>query len=147
MDERASHAERNRQLLGFLRYTHTVDDAVAAGASDAPQLSERSPTGLIDAIADLGFEPRDITGADALRLGDRTIELCACPHAAAVEAPGGELVCAYHRGMVEALARESGAAVAGVDVVPPSVGRCQVHLTDLPLDDAAADASDERTTR
>jgi len=52
------------------------------------------------AMAGLGFAPEEVTGAAARRAGDMDLRLRACPFKEAVMAPGGDLICALHRGLV-----------------------------------------------
>jgi predicted ArsR family transcriptional regulator len=62
---------------------------------------------VADALARLGFAPREVTGDGDRRAGTSRLSLGNCPFRDAVARPGGHLVCALHRGLVEGVARRA----------------------------------------
>ncbi len=57
-------------------------------------------TTLDNTLSSLGFAPVDVTSASERNAGGRTIELRACPYLDLVGQPPGQLICAFHRGLV-----------------------------------------------
>jgi predicted ArsR family transcriptional regulator len=73
-------------------------------------------------FATLGFTPRTVPGRPGV------LELGRCPLAHLVSEPGGELVCALHRGLTRGMARRAGLPGADLEIVPLDRARCRVTL-------------------
>jgi predicted ArsR family transcriptional regulator len=82
-------------------------------------------TALLDLLADLGFAPRETTSAAAARRGGLRVVLGRCPFGDAVEATGGRLVCALHRGISRGLVELTPTGRLTVfEVRPPRTAGC-----------------------
>lgn len=102
-----------------------------AGGSDAAQVEalafETGPVRpLEDMLAGLGFSPADVSSAAQAAAGRRIIELRACPYLDLVAEPRGELICAFHRGLVRRDA-PPGAELEEFHVAPAGP-RCRIVL-------------------
>ena len=84
---------------------------------------------LEDTLGSLGFSPTDVTSAAERDAGRRTIELRACPYLDLVDEPHGDLICAFHRGLVK---RDlpAGASLEEFRIAPRGP-RCRIVLAGL----------------
>ena len=113
------------------------DDAVLAGPPVWVQALGRvhghelagggiDAAGLAAHLAAMGFAPVDETPAAAARDGAVALRLGRCPFRDAVEARGGGLVCALHRGLTAGLVESSGGELVEFEVVDPVHAGCRV---------------------
>lgn len=107
-----------QQLLARLLVAMVVeagiddDRAHAFGAAHGPEVvSGVARTQLLGSLARLGFAPHETTSVKDAATGVLEIRLEHCPFADAVLAPGGTIVCAMHRGLLDGAAAASGTAV------------------------------------
>lgn len=126
--EAAGHAELVRMLMGLVnRMGLGPDDMEAFGVGQAHVVCR--PGGgideLTDAFARLGFAPRRVPGP-----APNDIVLDHCPFAAGVEAPGGSLICALHRGLAIGAARISASGARVLELVEenPRTAGCLLRL-------------------
>ena len=85
------------------------------------------PRALEESLGSLGFAPADVSSASQAAAGYKTIELRACPYLDLVAEPRGELICAFHRGLVQRDA--PGGAVLEEFHVAPRGPRCRIVLS------------------
>jgi predicted ArsR family transcriptional regulator len=133
------HRELVRLLLELVRRAGTDEDQVEAfGWEHGRRLvdGDAPPEALATAFAGLGFAPEEVTAEAARRAGEMDLRLRACPFKEAVLAPGGELICALHRGLVRgALERvDAGAELATFEPKDPVTAGCRVLITGLARD-------------
>jgi predicted ArsR family transcriptional regulator len=98
----AGHRELVRLLLRLVRRAGASEaDVEEAGREEGRLLGEAGggASEVVRAFARLGFAPEEVTDAAARRRGEMDLRLRHCPFKEAVLAPGGELVCALHRGL------------------------------------------------
>ena len=84
--------------------SHVLLKAVAGvDASEIERFALQTghPRVLEDTLGGLGFAPADISSAAQAAPGHKIIELRACPYLDLVAEPRGELICAFHRGLVQ----------------------------------------------
>ena len=85
------------------------------------------PRALEETLGSLGFAPADVSSAAQAAAGYKTIELRACPYLDLVADPRGELICAFHRGLVQRDA-PAGAVLEEFHVAPRGP-RCRIVLS------------------
>jgi predicted ArsR family transcriptional regulator len=85
------------------------------------------PRALEGTLGSLGFAPADVSSASQAAAGYKAIELRACPYLDLVAEPRGELICAFHRGLVQRDA-PVGAVLEEFHVVPTGP-RCRIVLS------------------
>jgi predicted ArsR family transcriptional regulator len=125
-EDKTGHADRLLSRL-FLQALGDVD------ASEAEQIALNSKpprsraASLDDTLSSLGFAPVDISSASQRAAGNRTIELRACPYLELVAQPHGQVICAFHRGLVR---RDMpvGAVLRDFQIAPRGP-RCRIVLT------------------
>ena len=127
--EASGHRELVRLLMGVVRQT-------GLGPDEMERFGERqgwavpSPGGgigeLRHAFERLGFAPRETPGQD---MPDLVLDNC--PFAAGVEAPGGELICALHRGLARGIVQRAAPDVTMTDLVveDPRHAGCRLRLS------------------
>jgi predicted ArsR family transcriptional regulator len=106
------------------------------GRRQAPALAASGDgrTALLDVLTALGFAPRETTPAGRSREGRLEVVLGRCPFADAVEAPGGGLVCALHRGISRGLVELTpGGRLTGFEARPPRTAGCRIAGEGLPI--------------
>lgn len=88
---------------------------------------------LIASLARLGFAPHETTSAKEAARGVLEVRLEHCPFADAVMAPGGTIVCALHRGLLEgpAHAPRSPVRISGFERHDPHEAGCTVRFEGL----------------
>jgi predicted ArsR family transcriptional regulator len=107
----------------------------AFGRRQAPALaaSRDGRTALLDVLTTMGFAPRETTDAGSARDGRLEVVLGRCPFGEAVEATGGRLVCALHRGISQGLLELTPSArLTAFEVRPPRVAGCRIAGEGLP---------------
>jgi predicted ArsR family transcriptional regulator len=125
-EDKTGHADR---MLSRLLLQALGD----VGATEAEQIAlnsepARSGEVSLDAtLSSLGFAPADISSRSQRAAGDRTIELRACPYLELVAQPHGQLICAFHRGLVRRDMPE-GAVLRDFQIAPRGP-RCRIVLT------------------
>lgn len=125
-DDTTGHADRMLSRL-LLRTLGDVD------ANEAERIALQSQparpgAALDDTRGSLGFAPVDITSASQRAAGGRTIELRACPYLELVAEPHGQVICAFHRGLVRR-DMPAGAALREFQVAPRGPRRRIVFAT------------------
>ena len=127
--EASGHRELVRLLMGVVRQT-------GLGPDEMERFGERqgwavpSPGAgigeLRHAFERLGFAPREAPGE-----GVPDLVLDNCPFAAGVEAPGGELICALHRGLARGIAQRAAPDVMVTELVieDPRQAGCRLRLS------------------
>ena len=127
--EASGHRELVRLLMGVVRQT-------GLGPDEMERFGERqgwavpSPGGgigeLRHAFERLGFAPRETSGQ-----GVPDLVLGNCPFAAGVEAPGGELICALHRGLARGIVLRAAPDVTVTELVveDPRRAGCRLRLS------------------
>ena len=130
------HRELVRLLLELVRRARLGEDDVEAfgweqGRRLVPEASR--PEALAASIAGLGFAPEEVTPEADRRAGRMDLRLRACPFKDAVQAEGGHLVCALHRGLVRgALERiDHDAELAVFEPKDPVTAGCRVLVEGL----------------
>ena len=131
------HRELVRLLLELVRRAGTDEEGVEVfGWEQGRRLlpEDSDPGALPAAFAGLGFAPEEVTPAAARERGEMDLRLRACPFQDAVLAPGGELICALHRGLVRGALERVGDEVelAGFEIKDPVRAGCRVHVKGLP---------------
>ena len=134
----AGHRELVRLLLELVRQAG-VDERLMEefgreqGASSVDVDPHEGIEALRAALAGLGFAPDEVTSAAGMRDGEMDLRLRSCPFKEAVLAPGGALVCALHRGLVDGtLARVApDARLAIFEPKDPVTAGCRVVVTGL----------------
>jgi hypothetical protein len=88
----------------------------------------------MSAFARAGFAPREISSAAEARAGVLDLRLEHCPFREAVLSPGGELVCALHRGLSGGMARMVSPSARVTEFTPkdPRPAGCRVRVEGLP---------------
>lgn len=86
------------------------------------------PDRVIEAMAGLGFSPRDRSSRQDAKDDAYRLSFQSCPFRDAVGAEGGRAVCAMHRGMLEGMADAIGADVDEFIPRDPIVAGCEVRL-------------------
>lgn len=124
----AGHRELVRMLMGLVsRMGLGPEDMESFGMGQAYQVCAQGGglPELRDALARLGFSPEAVPGPEP-----RDLVLHHCPFAAGVEAPGGELICALHRGLAKGIADVSGSGAEVVELVEedPRTAGCLLRL-------------------
>jgi predicted ArsR family transcriptional regulator len=104
----------------------------AVGRLDAGEIEHAAflaghPRALEETLASLGFAPANVSSASQAAAGYKAIELRACPYLDLVAEPRGELICAFHRGLVRRDA-PVGAALEEFHVAPKGP-RCRIVLS------------------
>jgi predicted ArsR family transcriptional regulator len=90
------------------------------------------PDRIIEAMAGLGFSPRDRSTRQDAKDDAYRFSFQSCPFRDAVTADGGRAVCAMHRGMLEGMASAVGADVDEFVPRDPIVAGCEVRVRALP---------------
>lgn len=146
--EAVGHRELVRLLLEMVR-TAGFDEGSARefgrerGAAlmdvDASEGAEAVGT----AMAGLGFAPDEVATAAERLAGRRDLRLRSCPFKEAVLAPGGEMICALHRGLVEGTLQRVApeARLADFHVEEPIRAGCRVLLEGAGPPDPPREAS------
>lgn len=82
------------------------------------------------AMAGMGFAPDEVTTAGRRSAGDIDLRLRSCPFKEAVLAPGGEMICALHRGLVDGTLRRVAPGTRLADFRPedPVTAGCRVLI-------------------
>jgi len=91
-------------------------------------VSGEFPHGVVDAMARLGFSPRDRSTREDVKDDAYRLSFQTCPFRDAVTAPGGEAVCTMHRGLVEGMTKALGGVVDQFDAREPIAAGCEVRL-------------------
>lgn len=99
-----------------------------ARARGAEMASGEFPHGIIDAMARLGFAPRDRSSRHDAREDAYRVSFQSCPFRDAVTADGGRAVCMLHRGLVEGMTEALGGRLDQFDARDPIVAGCEVRL-------------------
>jgi predicted ArsR family transcriptional regulator len=86
------------------------------------------PNGIIDAMASLGFSPRDRSSRQDAKDDAYRLSFQSCPFRDAVTVEGGRAVCAMHRGLIEGMASVTGGEVDEFVPRDPIVAGCEVRL-------------------
>lgn len=132
----AGHAELVRLLMGLVqRAGFGPDDVEAFGYEQGLVVGRRGAGAetILEAFARLGFAPEETTPAAERRAGRLDARLMSCPFRAAVEAPGGEVVCRLHRGVAAGLAERAGdAELVAFEIRDPREARCRLVVEGLP---------------
>jgi predicted ArsR family transcriptional regulator len=132
----AGHAELVRLLMGLVqRAGFGPDDVEAFGYEQGLGVGRRGAGAetILEAFARLGFAPQETTSAVERRAGRLDARLMSCPFRAAVEAPGGEVVCRLHRGIAAGLAERAGdAELVSFEIRDPREARCRIVVEGLP---------------
>jgi predicted ArsR family transcriptional regulator len=131
----AAHQELVRLLVGLLRDVG-ADEAQAERYGVGHGGAMADPGGrdaLMAAFARSGFAPREISSAADARAGTLELRLEHCPFREAVLSPGGELVCALHRGLATGMAGVASPGARLTDFVPkdPRPAGCRVRVEGL----------------
>jgi predicted ArsR family transcriptional regulator len=97
---------------------------------------------LIGSLARLGFAPHETTSVKDAARGVLEVRLDHCPFADAVLAPGGTIICALHRGLLEGAARTapSPVAITSFEVRDPHEAGCIVRVEGVEAIETAAPA-------
>ena len=90
------------------------------------------PDRVIEAMAALGFSPRDRSTRQDAKDDAYRLSFQSCPFRDAVNADGGRAVCAMHRGMLEGMASAVGAEVDEFVPRDPIAAGCEVRVRPLP---------------
>jgi len=132
----SGHRELVRLLMTLVRRAAMGPDEVEqVGREEGRLLGE--PHGgadeVVEVFAHLGFAPEEVTSGAGRRRGQMELRLRHCPFREAVLAPGGEVVCALHRGLsvglLERVAED--AALVGFEPRDPRQAGCRVSLRGL----------------
>lgn len=103
---------------------------------------------LLNQLTTMGFSPRETTGLRSSRSGHLDIVLGNCPFASAVEARGGQLVCALHRGLSRGLVEMTPSArLTAFEIRPPKRAGCRLAAEGLPLPPTVAASDPARPPR
>ena len=105
-------------------------DGVEAREIERFALQAGHPRALEETLGGLGFAPADISSAAQAAAGRKIIELRACPYLDLVAEPRGDLICAFHRGLVQRDA-PAGAVLEEFHVAPGGP-RCRIVLSGWP---------------
>lgn len=104
--EAVGHRELVRLLLEMVRLAGFSEETArefgrerGAGLLEVDASQGAEAVGA--AMAGLGFAPEEVAPAGERGAGRRDLRLRSCPFRDAVLAPGGELICALHHGLVE----------------------------------------------
>jgi len=92
------------------------------------------PHGVVEAMARLGFAPRDRSTRQDAKDDAYRLSFQACPFRDAVTAEGGHAVCTMHRGLTEGMTEALGGEVDLFDPRDPVVTGCEVRLRALSTD-------------
>lgn len=131
----AAHQELLRLLVGLVARSGIKDDEVEEHGREAgagiPIAPDRD--GLMASVAQLGFAPREVGPATDASHGVLDVALDFCPFRDAVLAPGGEVICTLHHGLMAGLvARVSAAAeLTRFDPKDPRTAGCRVRVEGL----------------
>jgi len=139
VDPEASRIAAQQELLRLLvtmLIDAGVDDSRARdfGRAHAVQVVDGTRRGhLIGSLARLGFAPHETTSVKDSARGVLELRLDYCPFADAVVAPGGTIVCALHRGLLEGATSTAGSPVTitAFDVHHPHEAGCIVRFEGL----------------
>ena len=141
------HRELVRLLLELVRRAGMDDDDIEAfGIEQGYRLLGVDPTegvtGIAAALAGLGFAPEEVTSAAGRDAGEMDVRLRACPFKDAVLAPGGEMICSLHRGLVRGTLDRVApdAELTSFERKEPINAGCRVYVTGLPAGDGRARA-------
>jgi predicted ArsR family transcriptional regulator len=102
-------------------------EGVEASEIERFALRTGHPRPLAEMLGGLGFAPADISSAAEAAAGRKIIELRACPYLDLVAEQRGELICAFHRGLVQRDA-PVGAVLEEFHVAPRGPG-CRIVLS------------------
>jgi predicted ArsR family transcriptional regulator len=134
----AARHELVRLLVALLVDVGADDDrARAFGAAEGSSLVAAADRDeIVGSLARLGFAPHDLTSTKDAAAGVLEVRLDFCPFADAVLTPGGTIVCALHRGLIEGAAGMDGAQVQVTEftIRDPREAGCRVRLQGLPPD-------------
>ncbi|HMM48460.1 MAG TPA: helix-turn-helix domain-containing protein [Miltoncostaeaceae bacterium] len=133
------HRELVRSLLEIIRVMGVDEESIRAfGREQGHNPDGISPgagvAGLRAVLAGLGFAPEEVGLAADRMAGETDIRLRSCPFRDAVLAPGGELICALHHGLVEGTIDRLAptARLAIFEPHHPAEGRCRVVVNEEP---------------
>jgi predicted ArsR family transcriptional regulator len=90
------------------------------------------PDSIIDAMARLGFSPRDRSSRQDAKDDAYRLSFQSCPFRDAVTSEGGRAVCAMHHGLIEGMALATGGEVDEFVPLDPIVAGCEVRLRTVP---------------
>lgn len=134
----AAHQELVRLLVGLLLEAGMTEDrAEAFGRSQGAGLMAQGTAGrgaILSGLARLGFAPREVASAAEAADGILDARLEHCPFREAVLAPGGEVICALHAGLLAGMASTSGPQARLTEFVAkdPRMAGCVVRLEGVP---------------
>lgn len=141
------HRELVRLLLELVRRAGMDDESIEAfGIEQGYRLLGVDPTegvtGIAAALAGLGFAPEEVTSAAGRKAGEMDVRLRACPFKDAVLAPGGEMICRLHRGLVRGTLDRVApdAELTSFERKEPVNAGCRVFVTGLSPEDGQARA-------
>jgi predicted ArsR family transcriptional regulator len=134
----AAAAQRLAAMLVELLAEMEPDEGLVEefGRRQAARLATTSDgrAALLNQLTTMGFSPREATAVAAARKGRLDVVLGHCPFAAAVEADGGRLICALHRGLSRGLVEMSPAGrLTGFEIRPPRRAGCRIAAEGLPV--------------
>lgn len=131
----AAHQELVRLLIAYIvRSGVNTEDVEAFGRLQGGYFATGEGTaGIVESIARLGFAPRDTGSVEDARRGRLRIRLGHCPFRDAVTAPGGEMICRMHRGLVEGMAERAAPGSRLTEFAPddPTRAGCRMTLDGL----------------
>ena len=131
----AAHQELVRLLIAYIvRSGADTEDVETFGRLQGGYFATGEGTaGIVESIARLGFAPRDAGSVEDTRRGRLRISLAHCPFRDAVTAPGGEMVCRMHRGLVEGIAEGAAPGSRLTEFAPgdPTRAGCRVTVDGL----------------
>jgi predicted ArsR family transcriptional regulator len=153
VDPEATRIAAQQELLRLLvtmLVDAGVDDAGAHefGYAHGPQVVDGARREqVIGSLARLGFAPHETTSVKDAARGVLEVRLDYCPFADAVLAPGGSIVCALHRGLLEGATRTAGSPVTitAFDVRHPHEAGCIVRFEGLDPATIGGDGRRERS--
>lgn len=132
----AAHQELVRLLIAYIvRSGAATEDVEAFGRLQGGFFATGAgAAGIIESFAGLGFAPREAGSAGDARRGRLRLRLGHCPFMDAVAAPGGEMICRMHRGIVEGIAAGAspGSRLAEFAPADPARAGCGVTVDGLP---------------
>ncbi len=131
----AAHQELVRLLVGLLARSGLTEDEVEAfGRETGPALGGAGRDGVLSSLAGLGFAPRETTRAEDVSRGELAVRLEHCPFREAVLAPGGEMICTLHRGLLQGMADRVSPGAEVTEFVPkdPRQAGCTARVVGLP---------------
>ena len=131
----SAHQELVRMLVQLLGDMGADDEKVCAfGDRHGGNLVRgEGRAAVVSSLSRLGFAPHETTPRQDALAGALHLRLEHCPFRDAVLAPGGEMVCALHRGLLNGMARTAcpGAVLEDLTSREPVQAGCLVHMAGL----------------